>query len=218
MVRRKANRGRNRAADRIEMTGGPIILGITGSIGVGKSTTADMFRAEGVPVWDADQAVHRLYSKGGRAVPGIQRLRPEAVVDGAVDRGVLSAWVQSDPKALKLIEQTVHPWLTSDRAAFMHENQADILGFDIPLLFETGADALADAIVVVTIGAAEQKRRVLERPGMTEEKLQLILDRQIPDSVKRQKADFVIETTSLEIARAAVKEVIATLRKRAANA
>ncbi|MCW3781475.1 dephospho-CoA kinase [Defluviimonas salinarum] len=193
----------------------PYLLGLTGSIGMGKSTTAAMFAAEGVPVWDADAAVHRLYAKGGAAVPAIATLCPEAVVDGAVDRTGLKAWIASDPAALAQIEAAVHPFVAADRAAFIAGAKADgatLVVLDIPLLFETGAETWLDATLVVTAPVETQRARVLARPGMTEAQLAAILARQMPDAEKRARATHVIETRSLDQTRAAVQNLIAELR------
>ena len=189
----------------------PFLLGLTGSIGMGKSTTAAMFRDEGVPVWDADAAVHRLYGIGGAAVPAIGALHPGAVVAGAVDRARLKHWIAADRTALKRIEEAVHPLVAEDRAAFIEaaaQAGAPIVVLDIPLLFETGADAGMDATLVVSVPAEIQRQRVLARPGMTEAQLDFILARQMPDAEKRTRATWVIETLDLEGTRAAVRKLI----------
>lgn len=193
----------------------PFRLGLTGSIGMGKSTTAAMFAAAGVPVWDADAAVHRLYAPGGAAVPVIGALHPAAVREGAVDRAALKAWIAAEPGALAKIEAAVHPLVAADREAFL-AGAADkpLVVLDIPLLFETGADAQMDATLVVSAPAEVQRARVLARPGMTPAQLDLILSRQMPDAEKRARASWVIETTGLETTQAAVQDVIETIRAR----
>lgn len=183
------------------------LLGLTGSIGMGKSTTADMFRALGVPVWDADAAVHRLYE--GAAVAPIHQLCPQAVVDGKIDRQVLKDWIASDPTALAQLEAVVHPLVAADRAEFIARADAPLVVLDIPLLFETGAQV--DAVLVVTAPAEVQRARVLARPGMDNAQLDRILARQMPDSEKRARADFVIETLDMDSARMAVQDIVAKL-------
>ena len=193
----------------------PFLLGLTGSIGMGKSTTAAMFAEQGVPVWDADAAVHRLYAAGGAAVPAVGQIFPTSIRDNALDRAELKRIIAADPKALGRIEKIVHPLVAQNRAAFIQDRQdAPIIVLDIPLLFETGSSRGMDAVAVVSAPYETQPARVLERPGMTEEQFQLILSRQVPDAEKRAKADFVIPTTSLEQARAAVKTVLQTIRER----
>ncbi len=196
---------------------GPFLLGLTGSIGMGKSTTAAMFAEQGVPVWDADGAVHRLYAQGGAAVAPLAELCPQALVDGAVDRGALKDWIAGDDTALSQIEAVVHPLVAADRAEFIVDatrDGADLIVLDIPLLFETGADKDMDATLVVSAPADVQRARVLARPGMTETQLATILDRQMPDAEKRARATHVIETISLEAAERDVRHLIAKLRGR----
>jgi dephospho-CoA kinase len=189
-------------------------LGLTGSIGMGKSTTAAIFAEEGCAVWDADAAVHRLYAKGGAAVIPIQKVFPRAIEKGAVSRMALKSIIASDPSALRVIEDIVHPLVSLDRAQFISDSTADILVFDIPLLFETGGDSAMDAVAVVTAPLALQRQRVLSRGLMTEEQFELILSKQMPDVEKRLRADFVILTDTLEHARSQVQSVIVQIRKK----
>jgi len=192
----------------------PFVLGLTGSIGMGKSTTAELFRAEGVPVWDADAAVRRLYGPGGAAVEPVSRLCPGAVVGGALNRDVLKHWIAADAGALARLEAVGHPLVSADRAGFLEQARqagAPLVVVDIPLLFETGAEAGTDAVAVVSATADEQRARVLARPGMTEEHFARILARQMPDAEKRRRADHVIETHTLKSARAAVQALVRQL-------
>ncbi len=191
-------------------------VGLTGSIGMGKSTTADMFRAEGAAVLDSDQLVHDLYK--GPAAAEIERAFPGVVVNGVVDRPRLSARVLDDPAALKRLEAIVHPMVWAARDALIEErkNQGDrIVVFDIPLLFETGAEKDFDVIVVVTAPEDVQKARVLARDGMTAEKFASILSKQTPDSEKRARADFVVHTDrGLDAAREEVRNIVKALDAR----
>jgi len=195
----------------------PLILGLTGSIGMGKSTTAGFFREFGIPVWDADAAVHRIYGPGGAGVAAIGRICPKAVVDGQVDRAVLREWIGRDETALEQIEKVVHPLVARDRAAFIEkaaQEGRDIVVVDVPLLFETGGDRAVDATLVVTAPPDVQRARVMARPGMSEEHFQKILANQMSDADKRARADFVIETRTPEWARTEVSRIIEQLRKR----
>jgi dephospho-CoA kinase len=190
----------------------PFLLGLTGSIGMGKSTTARMFTDLGVPVWDADACVHALYAQGGAAVAPIAAAFPQAIRDGAVDRAALKTILSTDKQALSRLESIVHPLTTQSRAAFVAAHpQAPLILLDIPLLFETGADQACDAVLVVTTPPELQRARVLERGTMSPEALDLILSRQMPDAEKRARADYVIETRTLEQTRAAVQELVAKL-------
>jgi len=201
------------------MSRAPYLLGLTGSIGMGKSTTSQMFADQGCPVWDADAAVHRLYDNGGAAVAAIAGLHPAAIVDSAVDRGALKTWIANDPAALPRIEAVVHPLVTQDRAQFIQTHQdADILVLDIPLLFETGAQDAFDGVVVVSAPPEVQRDRVMARAGMTIEHFQRILDKQMPDAEKRKRADFVIETLSMDAAEQGVRRVIKQILESRANA
>lgn len=192
-----------------------IVIGLTGSIGMGKSTVTAMFAEEGAIVWNADDAVHRLYARRGEGVAAIAARFPEAVVDGAVDRGVLSGLVLDDDSALADLEAIIHPLVAADRAhtidAAVREG-ADLIVLDIPLLFEKGYEKFFDMVVVVSAPADVQKARVMARPGMSEKKFRAILMKQTPDAEKRRRADFVIETgVSLEETRAQVKALVCKL-------
>jgi dephospho-CoA kinase len=189
----------------------PFVLGLTGSIGMGKSTTARFFAEAGLPVWDADAAVARLYAPGGAAVVPLAELHPAAVADGAVSREALRAWIAADPAALSRIEHVVHPLVAADRRRFLAESEASAVLLDVPLLFETGGDEAVDHVVVVSAPPEEQRRRVLARPGMTEARFAHLLAQQMPDAEKRARADTVIETTTPESARAQVQALLARL-------
>ena len=196
----------------------PMLVGLTGSIGMGKSETAKMFARLGIPVYDADAAVHRLYEQGGAAVPVIAKVFPDSVKDGRVDRAELTKRVTVDKDAFKTLEQLVHPLVANEQRAFLDEARAkgaEIVVLDIPLLFEAGGHARVDAIVVVSAPAHIQRARVLARPGMTEDKLDHILSRQMADEEKRAKAHFVVETDKgLDHAFEQVKSIVAALEKR----
>ena len=193
-------------------------LGLTGSIGMGKSTTAAMFRDEGVPVWDADATVHKLYAKGGAAVAPIGQEFPDAIVDGAVDRHQLKQIIATDATVLPKLEAIVHPLVAANRADFLDTNKAELVVFDIPLLFETGADTWLDSVLVVTCPPDVQAKRVLDRGTMSPEQFQMILSRQMPDTEKRARADHIIETLTLDATRAAVRNLIAELKTRQSHA
>jgi len=191
------------------------IVALTGSIGMGKSTTSAMFRDLGVPVWDADAAVHKLYRNDGAAIGPLGELIPEAIGPDGVDRNILTREILRRPDLLKQIEAIVHPLVGKDRADFLttaRESGAPLAIVDVPLLFETGGEAYVDAVVVVSCPPDLQRARVLARPGMDEVKFESILARQIPDEVKRAKADFVVETGhGLDAAREQVGKVHAAL-------
>ncbi|CAM4019551.1 dephospho-CoA kinase [Palleronia rufa] len=193
---------------------GPLRIGLTGSIGMGKSTTAAMFRDLGVPVWDADAAVHRLYGPEGAAVAPLRAVRPLAVGPDGVDRAALSDWIAEDPDALSRIERIVHPLVARDRAAFVSDTQAAMVVLDIPLLFETGGENAVDLTVVVSAPPEVQRTRVLARNGMTDARFDAILARQMPDAEKRARADVVVPTVSMAETRAHVERLIEDLRNR----
>jgi len=186
------------------------IIGLTGSIGMGKSTTMQLFSEQGVPVYDADAAVHAVYA--GAAVPVVEAAFPGTTADGKVDRQKLSAKVLGNPEALKKLEQIVHPMLGAHRQQFLADAEksgAPIAVLDVPLLFETGGEKRVDAVVVVSAPAEMQRARVLARENMTQEKLDAILARQTPDAEKRRRADFVVDTSSgLEPVRAQIRDIL----------
>ncbi|WP_334384087.1 MULTISPECIES: dephospho-CoA kinase [unclassified Bradyrhizobium] len=191
------------------------ILGLTGSIGMGKSTTAKLFTEAGVPVYDADAAVHKIYE--GEAAPAIEAAFPGTTVDGKVDRAKLSAKVVHDPAAIKQLEQIVHPMLGASRQKFLDEAErsgAPVVVMDIPLLFETGGEKRVDAVVVVTTDPKTQRERILARGTMTSEALDAILARQLPDAEKRKRADFVVDTShGLDPVRARIRDILAEVVK-----
>jgi dephospho-CoA kinase len=192
-----------------------LILGLTGSIGMGKSTTAKLFAEAGVPVYDADAAVHQIYE--GEAAPAIEAAFPGTTVDGKVDRAKLSAKVVHDPAAIKQLEQIVHPMLGASRQKFLDDAErsgAPVVVMDIPLLFETGGEKRVDAVVVVSTDPATQRQRILARGTMTSEALDAILARQLPDAEKRKHADFVVDTShGLDPVRTAIRDILAEVVK-----
>jgi dephospho-CoA kinase len=192
-----------------------LILGLTGSIGMGKSTTAKLFVEAGVPVYDADAAVHKIYE--GEAAPAIEAAFPGTTVDGKVDRNKLSARVVHDPAAMKQLEQIVHPMLGASRQKFLDDAErsgAPVAVVDVPLLFDTGGEKRVDAVVVVTTSLELQRERILTRDNMTGEKLDAILARQLPDAEKRKRADFVVDTShGLEPVRAQIRDILREVAK-----
>jgi dephospho-CoA kinase len=198
-----------------------LTVGLTGSIGMGKSETARMFARLGIPVYDADAAVHRLYDVGGAAVPLLEQAFPGAVREGRVDRNELSKHVTGNPKATEQLQKIVYPLMAGERQRFLDDARdrgADIVIFDIPLLFETGGDANMDAVVVCSAPSHVQRDRVLARPGMTEERFAYLLSRQMADAEKRAKAHFVVVTDKgLDHAFEQVKMIVTELRRRVAR-
>jgi dephospho-CoA kinase len=192
-----------------------IILGLTGSIGMGKSTTAKLFAEAGVPVYDADATVHRLYE--GEAAPLIEAAFPGTTVDGKVDRARLSARVVHDPAAMKQLEGIVHPMLGASRRKFLEDAErsgAPVAVVDVPLLYETGGEKRVDAVVVVTTSPENQRERIMARGTMTNEALDSILGRQLPDPEKRKRADFVVDTShGLDPVRVRIRDILAEAAK-----
>lgn len=192
-----------------------LLLGLTGSIGMGKSTTAKLFAEAGVPVYDADATVHVLYE--GEAAPAIEAAFPGTTVDGKVDRQKLSAYVLHDSSAMKRLEGIVHPMLRAHQQAFLdaaERSGAPVAVLDIPLLFETGGENRVDAVAVVTTSPQVQRERILARPNMSAEKLDAILGRQMPDAEKRRRADFIVDTShGLDPVRAQIKDILYAMAK-----
>ena len=192
-----------------------MILGLTGSIGMGKSTTAKLFAEAGVPVYDADATVHKLYE--GEAAPAIEGAFPGTTAGGKVDRARLSARVVHDPEAIKRLEAIVHPMLRAYHQGFLDDAErsgAAVAVVDVPLLYETGGEARVDAVVVVTTSAEVQRQRILARDNMTDEKLDAILARQMPDAEKRKRADFVVDTShGLDPVRAQIRDILGQVAK-----
>lgn len=199
-----------------------IILGLTGSIGMGKSATAELFREEGVPVYDADAEVHALYATGGAAVAPVEAAFPGVTLEGAIDRSALRARVLDDPDAMKALEKIVHPLAGDAQKRFRDDarrNGASFVVLDIPLLYEAGGYAYCDYVVVVTAPAEVQRERVLARPGMTEETFASILARQMPDAEKRARADFILSTAhGFEFARDNVRAIVELMNRKAEEA
>ena len=192
-----------------------ITIGLTGSIGMGKSTTAAMFADLGVPVWDADAAVHRIYGEGGAAVAPVAAVYPMAITNGAVDRGKLKDMIAQSDEVLPKIQEIVHPLVAADRQVFLEDHQDHpFVLLDIPLLFETGADAWLDETICVSAPADIQQHRVLLRPGMTKETFDMIVANQMPDAEKRKRADHVIPTVDLAETRAAVEDLLTKLKEK----
>lgn len=198
------------------------LLGLTGSIGMGKTLTASLFEEEGVPRYDADAAVHKLYEKGGAAVAPIGELVPAAIVDGAVDRAVLGQAVLNDAALLKQLEAVVHPLAGAAQIAFLTHHEAAgaaCVLLDIPLLFETGGDGFVDSVIVVSAPFEVQRERVLARPGMSEEKFLAIVDKQLPDAEKRARAEFIVDSSiSKADALRQVRDILTAVKGRTGTA
>lgn len=193
----------------------PFVLGLTGSIGMGKTTTAEMFREFGIPVWDADAVVHSLYRESSEALTKIGKIAPAAVEMGYVDRVVLQQEILKEPDMIRDIERIIHPMVARNREEFLEDNKGtNLVVLDIPLIFERGMEDLCDEILVVTINEKAQRMRVLARPGMTEEQLNYILSRQVPDEEKQARADHVIRTVSIDHVRAEVLKLIRNIELR----
>ena len=188
-------------------------LGLTGSIGMGKSTTAAIFKRMGCALWDADAAVHRLYSKDGAAVGPISEVFPTAIVEGAVSRDALKVIIAQDSGALKQIEAIVHPLVAQDRAEFIAASQSDITVLDIPLLFETGSQGTMDAVVCVSVPPEVQEDRVMARGTMTRETFEAIRAKQLPNDDKAAQSDYVVITDTLDHAEQQVAAILATIRE-----
>ena len=183
------------------------VLGLTGGIGMGKSTALAMFEGLGAATWDADEAVRRLYAPGGAGVEAIRAIRPEAVRDGAVDRAALKAWIAADPGALPALDAAVHPLVAANRTAFVASADAPLAVCDVPLLFETGAEAGLDAVATVSVPEEVQRTRVLARGSMDGAALERVLARQMTDAERRARADHVIDTRDMDAARADVARI-----------
>lgn len=197
------------------------VLGLTGSIGMGKTTTANVFRDAGIAVWDADAAVHELYTSHQDTIDQISDIAPVAVGPDGVDRDILRNLLQADKNLFPQIEKIVHPAIRMHRDAFLdrcRELGLKLAVVDVPLLYEIGAEDWLDGVLVVTIDAEEQRKRVMSRKNMTEETFKMILDKQLPDAEKRKRADFIIETKSLDHVRAEVHSLIEKLSGKAPNA
>ena len=189
-----------------------LCVGLTGSIGMGKSTTAAMFADEGIPVWDADRAVHDLYAVNGAAVEIIRAQFPSVIDGAAVSRSRLRDLIADDPTVLDQLQTLVHPLVAQNRQGFLAANAGSIVLLDIPLLFEAGANALCDVIVVVSVSEDVQRARVVARGEMSEADFDMIDARQMPDAEKRKRADYIVETLTLDTARAAVRDIVQQLR------
>ena len=188
-------------------------LGLTGSIGMGKSTTAKLFAEAGCAVWDADAAVHRMYAKGGAAVAPLRKALPGAIVDDAVSRDRLKQMIGEDPSVLKTLERIVHPLVGEDRAQFFERAETDIVVFDIPLLFETGGHKTMDAVVCVSVSPEIQRQRVMDRGTMTEQQFEQIRAKQMPNDEKCAQSNYVVVTDTLEHAREQVNDIVSEIRK-----
>lgn len=192
------------------------VLGLTGSIGMGKSTTAQMFRDLGHPVWDADEAVHRLYAEQGAAVAPVSAMFPTALSGAMIDRAALRQVLARDDQALARLESIVHPLVAHDRQDFIAMNaDAPLVVLDIPLLFESASPPDLDGVAVVSTDATTQRDRVMARPGMTDDSFAMILARQMPDADKRARADWIIPTDTLQGARAAVQQIVSEVTSHA---